>query len=351
MNKKQVESYIRETLTLKPEVLKGTLKENWPEEYKKHFSLFPKKLYKYVTVNDNYIDSIKENYIYLCSAKKLDDQFECKTNFSINKILNNKQVIDDKFIDAFADMISKYPGNFDKKEITELIKLCLDKDNGLNLGKVSLELDKREPSLTDEQREEMLNFFDTLMTGSWMDNNTKNTMEDLISKAYFAQEETGIGSLTENNKSQIMWEMYANHYKGMCIEYELCNSIDAMINTFPVIYGNKRKTDFLLILTGIVLDSLFFNISNGEINELNNVKDYIKLFLTKHDEWKFQKEWRLIGKSGFKFPVPKIKKIYLGKNISQEDEEKLVEIAKEKCIDLYKQQDNYESLDITYIKL
>ena len=87
MNRKNAEEYIKDAMALKIEVISNTISDNWPLEYKNHFEKFPKKLYKYAKVNKNYIDSIKNNYIYLCPANKLDDQFECRINFAINKIL------------------------------------------------------------------------------------------------------------------------------------------------------------------------------------------------------------------------------------------------------------------------
>ena len=45
-----------------------------------------KALFKYCKINKNTIDMLKNEYIYLCPAYKLDDQFECAINFSISEL-------------------------------------------------------------------------------------------------------------------------------------------------------------------------------------------------------------------------------------------------------------------------
>lgn len=116
MNREEVEKYIQEAVTIKLDGIKESSYTNWILKYKKHFELFPKKLYKYVFLNNYYIDAINNDYIYLCPAKKLDDQFECRVDFPIQKILKNRKIIDEKFIEALADKVSDYPSCFDKKK-------------------------------------------------------------------------------------------------------------------------------------------------------------------------------------------------------------------------------------------
>ena len=50
--------------------------------------------------------------------------------------------------------------------------------------------------------------------------------------------------------------------------------------------------------------------------------------MTKNTIWDYQKEWRLLGDANTKLKAPKIKTIYLGKNVSKENKEKINELAK-----------------------
>lgn len=350
MNNKQKEIYLKEAITLKIDAIRSALKKDWPEEYQSHFESFPKKLYKYVRINNKYIDSIRRKYIYLCPASKLDDQFECRADFCEEKILDNRNLIDDVFINNLVDIIDEYPNSTSKNSMIEFTKKCLN-DDKLDLGKVSIEMKNENPDLTEEEKEELLKCFSALMSGAWLSPDTKENLKMLIKTACETKNNTGIGSLTENNKSQVMWELYGNHYKGMCIEYELSEDYDSMINTFPVIYGDKRKTNLLSILVGILLEHLIDVLSKHQLESYDSAKDYIKLFITKYDEWEFQKEWRIVGSAKLKFPVPQVKRIYLGKKVPQKREQAIIDLAREFHIELFKQQDNYESLEIEYKKM
>ena len=148
-----------------------------------------------------------------------------------------------------------------------------------------------------------------------------------------------------------MWEMYANHYKGICIEYDFSNEYRSMLDILPVVYGNKINDNFILILVNIVIDSLVRHFSNDALDNLNNVKKYIYLFLSKYSEWAFQKEWRILGEAAAKYKVNKIKSIYLGKNISKTNREKIIKLSQRKGINLYQQIDDFDSLSIKYKKI
>lgn len=54
---------------------------------------------------------------------------------------------------------------------------------------------------------------------------------------------------------------------------------------------------------------------------------FIRLFLTKYTKWAYQNEWRFLGYANEKTKAPKIKTIYLGKNVTTENEKKIREYA------------------------
>lgn len=53
----------------------------------------------------------------------------------------------------------------------------------------------------------------------------------------------------------------------------------------------------------------------------------MRLFLTKNTKWEQQKEWRLIGVARGKMPAPIIKRIYLGKKITADNKQKIIQYA------------------------
>ena len=102
---------------------------------------------------------------------------------------------------------------------------------------------------------------------------------------------------------------------------------------------------------------MIFGMSNGQI--MADRTPYMQMFLTKNTIWDYQKEWRLLGDANQKIKAPKINAIYIGKNASKENKEKLLTFCKERNIDvkekwfltnkkiLIKHKDNhYESLFI-----
>ncbi len=52
-----------------------------------------------------------------------------------------------------------------------------------------------------------------------------------------------------------------------------------------------------------------------------------------------------------KIKIPKIKKIYLGKNIKTENKNLILSLADELKFEVYSQEDDYENLTFKYIKI
>lgn len=348
MNRKQAEEYAKAAIRNKLQASMNGLPETIPNTSMEPYTAFPKRLFKYASINDYTIESLTQGYIYLCPAMNLDDQFECRVDFPLEEMKGMEDgIVADAFVDYITDLIEDYPTTFTKRDLKKLIRSCLDKDRRMNMGKVTLRMQKERPYLSLEEQENVLKAFGALCTGAWLSGENEKTMQTLVTKAAKAKEEIGIGSLTENGKSQVMWEMYGNHYQGVCIEYDFRDDPNALLNIFPVIYGDKRGTNILRILVGMSMDGILNAFAKGKEPPLDNALAYIKLFLAKYAEWSFQKEWRVIGEAKGHFPV-RIKAVYMGKKIAKADELAIITIAKAKGIRLYKQKDNYSTLALEY---
>ena len=351
MNKKEAKLYIKEALSLKLS-LNGYNKElGKPYNHQEHLVRFPKKLYKYRSFDDFTEDMIVNKYLYLCQAEKLDDQFECAANFSYDSIFKREGVIRRAVIDEIADMVSDFPSSLSKNAFKKLLHKCLDKDNNFDIKRTAAIAAKRQDGLTEQEAVASLETFDALLSGMWQNETNLKSFEGVVLKALNARKEIGICSLSETNKSQVMWEMYSHNYEGYCIEYESNSSINFQLNTFPVVYGNKRETNIIKILVGAFLESFVASISNGQISQIDRGLDYMHLFLTKFSEWSFQKEWRIIGEANLKFPAPKIAAIYVGKKCSDENIHRILNWSREYGFDVYRQKDNIENLALEFEKL
>ena len=336
--------YIKEALSLKLSLTGYSKELGEPYSRQEHLTRFPKKLYKYRSFDDFTEDMIVNKYLYLCQAEKLDDQFECSANFSYDSIFKREGIIKRAVIDEIANMVSGFPSSLSKNDFKKLLHKCLDRDNNFDI--------KRITAIAAEEQEDVaaLETFGALLSGMWQNEANLKSFEGVVMKALNARKEIGICSLSETNKSQVMWEMYSHNYEGYCIEYESNSSIDFQLNTFPVVYGNKRETNIIKILVGAFLESFVALISNGEISQIDRGLDYIHLFLTKFSEWSFQKEWRIIGEANIKFPAPKIAAIYVGKKCSDKNIHRILNLSREYGFDIYRQKDNIENLALEFEK-
>ncbi len=161
------------------------------------------------------------------------------------------------------------------------------------------------------------------MIDSW---DNKNKIEEMINLMFNAREYMGICSLSENFDDEYMWQNYAKNHEGYCVEYDL-TEYEYSNQIYPVVYVKKeeRETDLNESIVLTAINDLIVSLSDGKI--IVDRSQCIKLFLTKYDEWAYQNEWRLIGNAKEKIVAPKIKAVYVGKNASKENVEKLVRFS------------------------
>ena len=161
-------------------------------------------------------------------------------------------------------------------------------------------------------------------------------------------------SLTETNMSQIMWQIYSNKYEGLCVEYDIETYLRDYVSSdeiiLPVVYKKRKDFNPIKMEVKLILDMA---ISPNDIIKIQRefLEDYFKILSTKNTEWSFQKEWRIIGKPNKKVTMPKIKKIYLGKNIKPENKYLILSLANELNFEVYIQDEDYENLTFRYIKI
>jgi len=127
----------------------------------------------------------------------------------------------------------------------------------------------------------------------------------------------GIVSLSKNYNNILMWSHYADNHKGLVFEFseiQKYNKISKMIGT-SITYKNSY-------------DLLSYTPASKEdqINELE------KLFLTKHNHWIYEEEFRLIDFSfqGEKeFPKEILTSIIFGLNTKQSDIDHMIQLCKD----------------------
>lgn len=129
-----------------------------------------------------------------------------------------------------------------------------------------------------------------------------------------------------NLHSLRMWGHYANSHKGFCAEYNLVKAIKYLKKEImPVLYSNNYSVDF------------------KTTKSRDKLRQFFASFVyTKALEWEYEKEWRLgyfnrehAGEHGYLIPFVNADKIYLGCKIEDKLKNQLLEICKEKGIEIF----------------
>ena len=165
--------------------------------------------------------------------------------------------------------------------------------------------------------------------------------------------------LSESNNIIPMWAHYADNHAGVCIGYDITDfELGCEETCHPILY--VHNSDFTEEIN---------NIDNDERNKLKVLEEP---FLKKSYDWSYEKEWRILInkiqlrqtlKSGFlvdfiekrenlcfiKFPKPIC--IFLGLNISDEDEQEIIKICKNREIPVYKMIKDSSKYNLSYKRI
>lgn len=140
-------------------------------------------------------------------------------------------------------------------------------------------------------------------------------MADLFDNLLF------IGSLCTDYRNPLMWAHYADSHKGFCIEFDCSEEIGKNnLPLFPVLYSKDMvKMPWKCCLK-----------PEGTKDPEFSAR-LIKAALTKDDVWKYENEWRILLPNTFEqnHKMPKVSCVYLGAFCSEENEQKILDIAKQ----------------------
>lgn len=292
----------------------------------------PKFLYKYRPFDKFTYDMLENNYLYLCPVEKLDDKTECNAELDFNRLMDLETTnLKNECVEQIIQMIRPYTSEDSYKEVYSKIKKIMRSNGTIKpnyMLDLSLELQELVPKFEFAPFvNEIVNIPEKLN-----DPSVKPQIQKLISMALNAKTDMGVCSLSESPNIEKMWgNYYASDETGYCIEYDVSNyTLNKDILT--VSYNDERETNVILQIVATFINQMIFGMSNGQIE--TDKTQYIRLYLTKDKKWEYQREWRLIGEAEEKPIAPKITAIYLGKNVSKENKEKMMKYCKEKNIKL-----------------
>lgn len=319
------------------------------EKKNDYISKTPKTLFKYRKFDKYSFDMIENEYVYLAPAGVLDDPFDCLTNIDLENIYDaNSFNLSKEMMEYIVDVIFSHPhsGEIDKIRILKIIEDSIVEGNICN-DILKIELDKTN-ILTDEQKHiflnAMINIQNTMSTIT-EDDNLKNLFMVLIQ----SKEKVGVCSFTTKRDNKPMWSLYADTYKGYCIEYETPFTNDILPNICPVIYTKEFDNNIIKTMVKFSLETIIRFISSGQIK--TEMGCFAELTCTKDSDWEYQDEWRLVGNANSKAKPFKIKNIYLGFDVSKENADKILEYALRYNFGVYKMDKPSGTKQIKYSKL
>lgn len=230
------------------------------------FLPLPKKVYKYRSIQSA-LRILENQSIYLPSASKFNDPFDCKIPMNFEEMSNNEG-LQRKFAEKF--LIDK---NIVGKEKNDVI------DKIIANGKIG-------------------------------DINNLRQMEK--ARLEKMEEVFGVFCLSVIPDNLLMWSHYADSHTGICIGFNSKKLIDIIEPTWvaPIQYSFEYPQISILEHPEKTLEVLLFN---------------------KSIDWHYEKEIRYVkntidGGCEIKIPVDVIEEIYLGCLISSDEEQLLTEI-------------------------
>lgn len=329
------------------EAVNGQEPTNSIEKTTAFFSSLPSRLYKYRPLDDYTIDSIENQYLYLSQAIKLDDPFECSIDTDITDYFTkNFASISERCFEIAVKETLALASEKEKEITLKIIENCKNSDCTLNMNKAYTLFCGENTKEEGVEVATYLHFINNVINDLRGEKN-QSFLKRVINSSKELNKTTRICSLSEIKDSQVMWAMYSDNYKGCCIEYDFEHSIEAAIDTYPVIYSDERNNNVVDILISILVRNMLDRLGKKEAGP--NQIQLLRLLLTKSLEWSFQKEWRVMMQDGEeKVVAPPIKAVYLGHKVEQPEFYKIIELSKEQGFNVYKTKINLKTLKIEF---
>lgn len=276
----------------------------------------PESLFKYKKINGNTLDLLSTDLIYLSNAYEFNDPYEGEI------IYNLEEVYSLFLINAILRAFDSPNCNLSLNQKDEI----LNNDN------------------IDEDYFKFIYENDQYINKNKSFEEFKEILDDIFKREYFnildgfiedIKKQSLIVCFSENNLINPMWAHYASNHEGICIEYNFKEYDNIFIKNscFPMNYVSSfNQSDDLN------------NVGNNDFNKLRLLN---MPFLNKSNDWKYEKEWRLLLtndpalrglikkiKGNLFVKLPKPRAVYLGLNID-ENYEKILDICKYREIPVF----------------
>lgn len=308
------------------------MKEDWIQDLRKYFFSYrqkdldieaamqlkrqhiPRSLYKYRSVNEYALSNLKEDSVWCTHAANFNDPYDSSLCFGFSS----------SFMDSLLlKSIGKEVRGESESFITEDNMSILSTSDDPLKAMIELATKHKDSSLTPDMVDKLYRVCKDVSEKNIIEMNDR--FNAAIKKGY------KICSFSQRIDSMLMWSHYSTNHMGFAIEYDFSELHVTDIRSrclWPVLYDDK------------LFDASDFFMEQSRAGSFNNLFGIISA-IHKAKDWSYEHEWRLIlpmspSDPPINYSVPAAKAVYLGSKISKEDEEKIVDVARVKGIDVHR---------------
>jgi Protein of unknown function (DUF2971) len=272
----------------------------------------PAKIYKFRTINDYSISNLESDTVWICSADKYNDPYECSTTWSTQSVMQ----------EHVRSSINRILGDIGLENHLTSAEIDFARKSGDPMRVVADRLIARDQEITRHKRDEMVNVL--------MKVTHDISLENIYRMNEFMQRGMKICSFSTRVDSTVMWGHYASSHTGFAMEYDIAGWHHGDIRRnilHPVVYAQT------------LFDSTKYLLKSVERADFNNLFGAIAA-IHKSPDWSYEKEWRFVLPMGESFsdqnyPISKPSAVYMGSRIGDRDKHTILEITKRRRIPIY----------------
>ena len=259
----------------------------------------PTKLYKYRYFSDCHKSALENDVLYMCSPDRFNDPYDTTIYFDPDRFL-----MEDYTLAEFQDMIAELQAANTRGEKWRPSPIKRPIRHKEWQDRLAGEILKNEPK---EKATILLNIIDEI------DKKRNNGLVENMSN--WLRSGFGVLSLSANPNSVLMWSHYSDSHKGFCIEYDFgaLRPTDLRRRLCHPVFYRKKITDATRWL------------AHTDRTDFNNLfAQFVSLI--KSDEWRYEKEWRILYPGGpdhanTEIRMPQPSSILLGVHVSTADQD------------------------------
>ena len=336
---------------------------------KKHLKFLPQqKLYKFRACIEREFRMLEENCIWMSLASSFPDPFDHTINIDLVK--NRREIKEWLGKNGSSLCFEVVKRLFEEKglaipytfsDFEDYMKTCLD-ENGIPIK------DRERAFLAAHATPDELSQMDRIIQQLVCAKNRFAGIEEQMTKMLFeiidqvrreTREKSLIYCMTERYDNHTLWENYAQNYTGFCIEYcfrdldgREFDDYESLVYMLPITCRKEKPYfDIVRFMDGAYRQFIYKDASWQRDPELD--ADLNMQLLYKNSDYAYEHEWRfsIKAENPNKQRFPFISALYAGKDITDANMTRLVTIATNLKVPVYRQIINSEYNRFSYVLL